>query len=136
MDPITTALVAALPALASDMVSSAVKDAYAGLKLLIARKFGASSPIAKSVNDLEANPKSRGQAIVLSERVAEAKATDDPEVMSLVKTLIDELAKARGGPANVHIEATMTGGVAGVVGAQNVSIGSMKVESPPNGEKR
>ena len=60
MDPITTAIVAALPPLASDVVSSAVKDAYAGLKSLIARKFGAESGV-KSVNDLEANPKSRGR---------------------------------------------------------------------------
>jgi TIR domain len=33
-------------------------------------------------------------------------------------------------PENVHVEATMTGGVAGVVGAQNVSIGSMSVGAP------
>jgi len=67
MDPITTAIVAALPALARDMVSSAVKDAYAGLKSLIAKKFGATSAIAKSVDELEANSKSHGRAQVLSE---------------------------------------------------------------------
>ena len=68
MDPITTAVVAALPALATDMVSSAVKDAYAGLKSLIACKFGATSAMAKSVKDLQANqanPKSQGLAMVL-----------------------------------------------------------------------
>jgi len=43
MDPITTAIVAALPALATEMVSSTVKDAYAGLKSLIVRRFGGSS---------------------------------------------------------------------------------------------
>jgi hypothetical protein len=32
MDPITTAILAALPALASDVVKSGVKDAYEGLK--------------------------------------------------------------------------------------------------------
>jgi hypothetical protein len=48
IDPITTAIVAALPALASDMVSSAVKDAYAGLKSIIACKFGATGAVAKS----------------------------------------------------------------------------------------
>jgi hypothetical protein len=36
MEPITTAIVAALPALATDMVSGVVKDAYTGLKSLIA----------------------------------------------------------------------------------------------------
>jgi len=126
IDPITTAIVAALPALASDMVSSAVKDAYAGLKSLIARKFGAAGAVARSVDDLEANPKSKGQAMVLSERVTQANA----EIMAAVKTLVEALAKANVAPPGVHVEATMTGGVAGVVGAQNVSIGSLNVGVP------
>ena len=82
IDPITTAIVAALPALASDMVSSAVKDAYAGLKSLIARKFGATGAVAKSLDDLETNPKSKGQAMVLSERVTQANAQADAEIMA------------------------------------------------------
>lgn len=126
MDPITTTIVAALPALASDMVSSAVKDAYAGLKSIIVRKFGAASAVSKSVEGLEANPKSRGRALVLSEHVEEARATSDAEIMAAVSNLVEALAKdeAAGNP-NVHILATVTGGVAGVVGAQNISIGSM-----------
>ena len=130
MDPITTAIVVALPALASDIVSSAVKDAYAGLKSLIARKFGATGAVAKSLDDLEANPKSKGQAMVLSERVTEANAQADAEIVAAVKTLVEALAKANAAPPGVHIEATMTGGVAGVVGAQNVSIDSLNVGAP------
>jgi hypothetical protein len=84
MDPITIAIVAALPALATDIVSSAVKDAYAGLKSIITHKFGATSAVSKSVEDLEANPKSKGQATLLSERVEEAKATSDTEIMAAV----------------------------------------------------
>ena len=37
-------------------------------------------------------------------------------------------------PENVHVEATMTGGVAGVVGAQNVSIGSLRRRAKPRDE--
>jgi hypothetical protein len=40
MDPITTAIIAALPVLASELVKSSVKDAYAGLKAVILRKWG------------------------------------------------------------------------------------------------
>jgi hypothetical protein len=40
MDPITTAIVAALPAMASDLVKSSVKDTYDGLKAVIRRKWG------------------------------------------------------------------------------------------------
>jgi hypothetical protein len=134
MDPITTAIVAALPALATDMVSGAVKDTYAGLKSLITRKFGATSAVAKSVEDLEANPKSQGRAMVLSEQVGEAKATSDIDIMAAVSKLVEALAKDKAaGTSSVQIHAIMSGGVAGVVGAQNASIGSMSVGSPePN----
>jgi hypothetical protein len=126
MDPITTAIVAALPVLATDIVSGAVKDTYAGLKSLITRKFGATSAVAKSVEDLEANPKSQGRAMVLSEQVGETKATSDMEIMAAVSKLVEALAKEKAaGTSNLHIQATINGGVAGVVGAQNVSIGSM-----------
>jgi hypothetical protein len=130
MDPITTAIVAALPALATDMVSGVVKDAYAGLKSLIARRFGPTSAVAKSVEDLEANPKSQARAMVLSERVEEAKATSDAEIMAAVSKLVEALAKERAaGTSSVHIQATMSGGVAGIVGAHTASIGSMTVGS-------
>ena len=53
MDPITTAIVAALPALATEMVSSSVKDAYTGLKSIITRKLGSTSAVSKSVEDVD-----------------------------------------------------------------------------------
>jgi hypothetical protein len=128
MDPITAAIVAALPALATDMVSSAVKDAYAGLKSLITRKYGAASTVAKSINDLEASPKSQGRAMVLSEQIGEAKATSDKDILAAVNTLVEALAKDNAaGTSNVYIQATMSGGVAGIVGAQNASVGSMNI---------
>jgi len=136
MDPITTAIVAALPALATELVSSTVKDAYSGLKALIVRKFGATSAVAKSVNDLEANPKSKGQAMVLSEHVAEAKADSDADIMKAVSTLVEALKNDKtSGASNVHIQATMTGGVAGIVGAQTGSIGTMNVGAPQPDKK-
>jgi hypothetical protein len=138
MDPITTAIVAALPALATDMVSGVVKDAYTGLKSLIARKFGSTSAVAKSVEDLEANPKSQGRAMMLSEQVEEAKATSDAEIMAAVTELVEALANEKtAGTSSVNIQATMSGGVAGIVGAQNASIGSMNVcSSTPNDNAR
>ena len=106
------------------MVPSSVKEAYAGLKSIIARKFDAASAVVKSIDDIEANPKSKGQATVLSERVAQANAAADAEIIAAVEKLVDALAKVNAAPTNVHVEATMTGGVAG---AQNVSIGSMSI---------
>jgi hypothetical protein len=136
MDPITAAIVAALPALAAGIVSGAVKDTYTGLKSIITHKFGPTSAMAKSVDDLEANPKSKGQAMVLSEHVEKAKATSDAEIMAAVSKLVEALAKERAaGTSSVHIQATMTGGTAGIVGAQNASIGSMSVGSLESNDK-
>src|SRR5271166_6113946 len=91
VDPITTAIVATLPALASDLVTTSVKDAYAGLKAVIQRKWGETSPLAASVDALERNPKSQGQATVLGENVTAANATSDAELMQALSRLVEEL---------------------------------------------
>jgi hypothetical protein len=137
MDPITTAIVAALPALASDLVKSAVKDAYGALKATIRRKWGDVSPLTKAVDALEAAPKSKGQAEALAEQVAAVNATADAEIMQVLARLVDELKKEHiGGEAVAEIAINITGGnVQGVVGAQNVSIGSMTFERPPTGKR-
>jgi hypothetical protein len=62
MDPITAAIVGALPALASDMVKSGVKDAYEGVKAVIRRKWGDAAPISKAISALEEDPNSKAQA--------------------------------------------------------------------------
>jgi hypothetical protein len=138
MDPITTAIVAALPALASDLIKSSVKDAYAGLKAIIRRKWGDASPLAKSLDALEANPKSKGQAEVLAEHVAAVHAEADSDVMKALVRLVDELTKEGiGGTAIDQVAVTISGGtVQGVVGAQNVSIDTMNFGAPPTDRKR
>jgi disulfide oxidoreductase YuzD len=142
MDPITAAIVAALPALASGLVEStvkdAVKDAYEGLKALIRRKWGEASAVAKSVDALEANPNSKGEAAVLAENVAAVKATDDADVMQSLARLVDELKRAKIGERSaVEMTANVSGeAVVGVGVAQNVSIGSMNVGAPPKREER
>jgi hypothetical protein len=139
MDPITAAIVAALPALAADLVKSSVKDAYTGLKEIIRRKWGSESQVAKSVDALEANPKSGGQAVILSEQIAAVNATADAEVMVAVATLLDELRNEGIGGAQVAqiaIKISGSSSVQGVVGAKNISIGSLNFESPPVSKKR
>jgi hypothetical protein len=134
MDPITTAIVAALPAIASDLVKSSVKDAYDGLKAVIRRKWGEVGPLSKAVGDLEANPNSKGQTLVLEEKVAEAKAVEDPEVIQALATLVAELKEAKiGGEALANINIHVSGGtVQGVVGAHNVTVGAMTFGASPD----
>jgi len=122
MDPITAAVLAALHALASDVI----KDAYQGLKSVIRRKWGATSSVARSVDDLEANPKSKRRAVVLAENVAATNLTADAEVMQALAALVDKLKlEGSGGKAIAAMTIKISGGtIQGVIGAENVSMGS------------
>jgi hypothetical protein len=134
MDPITAAIMAVLPALASDVVKASVKDAYDGLKAIIRRKC---APVATAVEAVEANPKSKGQVAVLAEHVADTKATADADIMQALAKLLDEMKKEGiGGKAPGSINVDISGGtVQGVVGAQSVSVGSMSFGAPPKDGK-
>jgi hypothetical protein len=130
--PITTAIVAAVSAIRSDLVKSSVKVAYDGLKAAIRRKFGEASALSMAIEDLEANPMSKGQALVLEEKVANAKAAEDADVVQALSNLVTVLKEANIGDEavrsiNVHISG---GAVQGVVGAQEVAVGSMTFGAP------
>jgi hypothetical protein len=133
MDPITTAILAVLPALASDMVQSGVKDAYEGLKAAIRRKWGDAAPISKAIAAIEEDPKSKAQAAVLEEKVGAVKAAEDAEVAQALYQLVEQMkTHGIGGGAVARIQFNMTGGVVqGVAGAENVQIGSMTFGAPP-----
>ena len=74
MDPITTAILAALvmgvTAGAADVGKKAVVDAYDGLKAVIKTKFGAQSDLANSITNLENKRDSEGRKAMLEEEVA------------------------------------------------------------------
>lgn len=127
MDPITAAILAALPALGTDVVKSAVKDAYDGLKAVIHRRWGASSPVGKAVTSLEEDPKSKAQAAVLEEKVAAVKATEDPDVLHALQALVEALkASGQASEQVANIQFTMSGGtIQGVAGAGSVNVGTM-----------
>jgi len=129
MEPITAAILAVLPALASD----AVKSAYEGLKSVIQRKWGEGAPIAKAITALEDDPTSKAQAAVLEEKVEAVKAAEDPEVAKALHELVEQMkAHGVGGEAVAKIQFNMTGGVVqGVAVAESVQIGSMNFGTPP-----
>jgi hypothetical protein len=135
MDPITAAILAALPALASDTVKSGVKDAYEGLKAVIRRKWGEGAPISKAISAVEEDPNSKAQAAVLEEKVGAVKATEDAEVARALHQLVEQMkTHGIGGEAVAKIQFNMSGGVVqGVAGAEKVQIGSMTFGAPPKG---
>jgi hypothetical protein len=129
MDPITTAILAVLPALASDMVQSGVKDAYEGLKAVIRRKWGDAAPISKAIAAIEEDPKSKGQAAVLEEKVSAQKAGEDPEVAQALRALVEQMkTHGIGGEAVASIQLNISGGTqTGIIGVHNVSAGNITI---------
>jgi hypothetical protein len=101
MEPITAAIVAALAKLSEP----AIKDAYDGLKSLIARKFGRENKVTRAIAEVESNPESEGRKAVLNEEVVAAKPSADTEIMAAVKTLLDRLEQAGAPVASVRVEA-------------------------------
>jgi hypothetical protein len=116
MDRITTAIMAALPTLASetikDSVKSAVKSAYEGLKAVIRGKWGDAAPISKAITAVEEDPNSKAQAAVLAEKVAAVKADEDADVLQALRALVEQMkTHSVGGEAVAKIQFYMSGGV-------------------------
>jgi hypothetical protein len=94
MDPITlitTALVAGAVAASKDVAAQAVKDAYAGLKALIVRKFGDKSDAEDAMAAVEKRPDSEARQAMLAEELSMAKAAEDAEVLKQAQALLDML---------------------------------------------
>lgn len=92
MDPITTAIIAALSAGAisslTDTTKTVVTDGYNKLKGLLTKKFGASSEVVQAVEKLEAKPESQARKGMLVEEIAAAKAEQDEEILAAAKQVL------------------------------------------------
>jgi hypothetical protein len=97
MEPITTAIIAALTAGAISGVTEAAKkaisDGYSGLKALIHKKFGSKTDVTDAIAKLEAKPDSPGRQQTLAEELRAANASADSELLGAANSLL-ELIKA------------------------------------------
>jgi hypothetical protein len=88
MEPISATIVTALflgaAAALKEVSAQAVKDAYAGLKALIERKYS-QVPLAQ----LEAKPESKGRRDVVEEELTAAGAGNDEELLRHAKAVLD-----------------------------------------------
>jgi hypothetical protein len=101
MDPITTAILAAItagvvPGL-TQVSKKAIVDAYDGLKALLEEKFGKDSDIAKAVEELENKPDSTARRAVLQEEVRSADAEHDPALLQSAEALLAKIKDCPGG---------------------------------------
>ena len=105
MDPITTAIIAGVTAGVvggtTEVGKKVIVDAYEALKDAIKKKFGADSKIAQAVVDLEDEPDFKPNQDALAGRVAQAKATDDPQLQELAQALIEALKSTPKGAEEV-----------------------------------
>jgi hypothetical protein len=91
MDPtitIMTAIVAGAAAASKDVAAQAVKDAYAGLKNLITRKFGDKADVESAIQGVEKKPASESRKGVLQEELEEAQAGQANDVVEQAKALL------------------------------------------------
>lgn len=121
MDPITAAIVAALvagvAAGTTEVGKEVIVDAYKALKDALKKKFGADSKIAQAVVDLEDEPDFKPNQDALAGRVAQAKATDDPQLQELAQALIEALKSTPKGAEEVSkFKIDATGAQIGVIG--------------------
>lgn len=94
MDPISliiAALVAGAAAGAKDTASSAVKDAYEGLKGLIRRRFGGDQAAEAELRKAEETPV--GDHSALSARLEAAGAADDAELLRAAQEVLKQAGK-------------------------------------------
>lgn len=124
MDPITTAIAAAL----GQVGAAAIQDAYQGLKQLIQQKWGADSDLADAVDRLEEKPDSKARQAMLQEEVRAAEADQDDALLQAARQVLEQIRAQPGGQQ--RIEQTVTGNqnVFSGTGDVTVSFGS---EAPP-----
>ena len=108
MDPITTAIVAALANLSKD----AIQDGYGALKAALKKKFGSESDLVDAVDKLEKKSDSEGRKATLQEEVEIAKVNDDPNIIRLAQDLLDKIKEQPGGQQIIN--QTQTNTVSGV----------------------
>ena len=94
MDPVSVTIVSALAAGATaalkDVATSAIKDAYAALRRLIAERHPKVIPFVEAV---EADPSSEPEQTVLSKKLSQA--TMEPDVRDAAVALLERLDELR-----------------------------------------
>lgn len=106
MDPVTTAILAALAAgansAAGDVAKAAIVDAYDALKTLLKSKFGHDNTVTQAVEALESKPDSAPRRAVLAEEITAANIAVDPDVVAAAQALLAQIKVSPGGEQHVQ----------------------------------
>lgn len=92
MDPVTTAIVAAIVVGTSKGVTkvseAVISDGYESLKGLIKRKYGEASDIVEAIKGVENKPDSSGRRKTLEEEVISVNAIKDEDILKAAKDIL------------------------------------------------
>ncbi len=107
MDPVTTAIIAAVSCGAASGVNDAAKkaigDSYEGIKAVIKRRFGSASDAADAMEKLEAKPDSQGRRETLAEELKSINAAADRELLSAAQSLLELIKSLPRGEQYVQV---------------------------------
>lgn len=123
---ILTALVAG----AASVASTAVKDAYQGLKRPIVERFKSKSDIEDAIESVEQKPESGARRSVLAEEIKESGAAKDAEVIAKADELLGIAAREgsiQSGRDGTSVNQTGSGAIAIGPGAVAGGAGAMVV---------
>jgi hypothetical protein len=115
MDPITmvlAALAAGVTAGVGDTASAAVKDAYAGLKALVQRRFAGDAKAEETLTEYEADPDTHEKP--LAKQLKAAGADQDAQITQSAEALL-KLAHAEGVHTKYRVQ-VYEGGKVGIIG--------------------
>ncbi|MBV8650651.1 MAG: hypothetical protein JO255_04235 [Alphaproteobacteria bacterium] len=97
MDPVSVTLISAFVAGAATGLTKvgdkAVVEAYDALKHLIVAGYQSATELLRSIESVEADPKSKGRQAVLGEELQKAGALDDEKLVAAAQTVL-KAAKA------------------------------------------
>jgi len=140
MDPLTviaTALLAGAAAALQDTAAQVVRDAYTGLKSLIARKFAGAAnadDLNAAVRFAEKKPDDTGRQDVLKDELKSARVDQDEEVLKLARAL-SEAVRQHAPQIAQQYQVSVSGSGAAAVGpgAKAVGAGGVLVEGDLSG---
>jgi hypothetical protein len=121
MDPITTAILAALAVGvvggATEVGKKAIVDAYDALKSIIKKKFGSDSKIVKAVTDLEGEPEFEPYKMGLQQRVKSEKIDQDKDILEAAQALLHAVSSQPDGRQTIQNIQNVYGDYNAVAGA-------------------
>jgi hypothetical protein len=92
MDPVTTALIAAVYARAtSEVAKEAIVNSYEELKTLLKKKLGAESDVVVAIDRLESRPDSDGRRQLVAEEMSAARVSTDEELVRAATALLEQI---------------------------------------------